>query len=134
MTDRRRRELARIHIDARKLCGNDREAYEDMLEAIVGQRSSKDLDQAGRAKVLRHLAACKAVAPEKRRLIAKIDALLIDAGNLPRSYAEGILRTMTRHSHRAKLEWAAPPLLVKVVAALEIQKRRRLEGAEREAA
>ena len=142
---RRRRELAKIHIGAEQLCGSDREAYEDMLEAVTGARSSKGLDQARRTKVLRHLRACgakfrrakgrrPAVAPEKARLIRKIDALLIDAGNCPRSYAEGILQRMTRHPRRPPLEWAAPPQLVKIVQALEIEKRRRLERAAREAA
>ena len=145
IADRRQRELAKIHIGAKQLCGGDREAYEDMLEAVTGARSSKGLDQAGRTKVLRHLRACgakfrapgggsarkQAVAPEKRRLIRKIDALLIDAGNRPRSYAEAMLKRMTRHPHRTPLEWAAPPQLVKLVQALEIEKRRRQkrEGA-----
>ena len=134
--DRRRRELAKIHIGAKQLCGSDREAYEDMLEAVTGARSSKGLDQARRTKVLRHLRACgakfrsakrrrPAVAPEKALLIRKIDALLIDAGDRPRSYAEAILQRMTRHSHRSPLEWATPPQLVRIVQALEIEKRRR---------
>ena len=148
MKDRRQRELAKIHMGARQLCGDDREAYEDVLEAVTGQRSSKGLDQAGRTKVLRHLRACgaifraprrgsarkEAVASEKRRLIRKIDALLIDAGNRPRAYAERILQTMTRHSHRAPLEWATPPQLVNVITALEIEKRRRERRAARGAA
>ena len=145
MKDRRQRELAKIHIGAKQLCGDDREAYEDMLEAITGARSSKGLDQAGRTKVLRHLRACGAkfrqakgkrpkVAPEKARLIRKIDAVLIDAGDRPRSYAEGILQRMTKYPHRAPLEWATPPQLVKLVQALEIEKRRRLKRAARGAA
>ena len=148
MTDRRRRELAKIHIGAKQLCGDDREAYEDMLEAITGQRSSKGLSQAGRSKVLRHLRSCGAkfraprrgsarktgVAPEKRRLIRKIDALLIDGGDRPRSYAEGILKRMTRHSHRTPLEWATPPQLMKLITALEYDRRRRQARGEGEAA
>ena len=70
-----------------------------------------------------------ASAPRSRRrkalLIRKIDALLIDAGGRPRSYAEGILQRMTRHSRLPPLEWATPPQLVKIVQALEIEKRRR---------
>ena len=123
--DRRRTDLAKIHIGAKQLCGDDREAYEDMLEAIVGERSSKGLDEARRRKVLRHLRTCgakfrsvrrgsarkgAAAAPEIALLLRKIDALLIDAGNRPRAYAEGILQRMTKHAHRVPLQWgeAAP--------------------------
>ena len=137
--ERRRRELAKIHIGAEQIAVGDREAYEDMLEAVVGVRSSKDLDGAGRRKVLQHLVACGAKfrrprkrgrgapAPEKARLIRKIDALLINArgGPRPRSYGERILQRMTSHPHRAPLEWATPDDLVRVIQALEIERRRR---------
>ncbi|MDE0124239.1 MAG: DUF1018 domain-containing protein [Bryobacterales bacterium] len=134
---RRRADLAKIHI-GKEAMGLDRAAYEDMLEAVTGERSSAGLDRTGRRKVLAHMQA-KGVrfrpkrqrrprprpAPERERLIRKIDALLIDAGNRPRLYAERILRRMTRHPHDAPLEWAKPPQLLKVVQALEIEKRRR---------
>ena len=136
---RRRADLAKIHIGAKQIVGHDDEAYRDMLEAVVGVTSSKDLDAAGRRKVLRHLVACGAKfrrprskrgkgapAPEKARLIRKIDALLINAHNgpRPRSYGEAILRRQTSHPHRTPLEWATPDQLVRVIQALEIERRR----------
>ena len=135
LADRRRAELAKIHIGAKQLC-DDKEAYRDMLEAVAGKRSAAELDGAGRRKVLAHMRACgarfgssperrKRAAPEIAPLLRKIDALLIDAGSLPRSYAENILRRMTKHSHRTPLEWARPDQLHDVVAALEYDKRRR---------
>ena len=143
--NRRRAELAKIHIGG-KAMGLDREAYEDLLESLTGERSSAGLDRAGRRKVLAHMRSRgvrfgrprrrkrPAAAPERARLIRKIDALLIDAENRPRLYAERILRRMTRHPHDAPLEWAKPPQLVKVVQALEIEKRRREARAREEAA
>ncbi|MEW5833607.1 MAG: regulatory protein GemA [Pseudomonadota bacterium] len=49
-------ELAMIHIAAQQL-GMDDSTYRDMLWTIARVRSAKDLDQAGRDQVLRHLAA-----------------------------------------------------------------------------
>ena len=135
---RRRADLAKIHIGAKQLGDYSEESYRDMLEAVVGVRSSKDLDAAGRRKVLSHLVSCGVKfrrprkkgrgvpAPEKARLIRKIDALLINArgGARPRSYGEQILRRMTSHPHRTPLEWATPDQLVRVVQALEIERRR----------
>ena len=70
--DRRRSELARIHIGAKQLVGDDDDAYRDMLEAVTGKRSAAELDEDGRREVLEHLAACgvkferKAPAPAPR--------------------------------------------------------------------
>lgn len=49
-------ELAMIHIAAQQL-GMDDSTYRDMLWSIARVRSAKDLDQAGREQVLRHLSA-----------------------------------------------------------------------------
>ena len=153
MTDpRRRAELAKIHIGAKQVC-DDTEAYRDMLRALTGKRSSADLDGAQRRLVIRHLEACGAkfhhprrgsapkqgsgapsrprLGPDVANLIRKIDALCINhpGGRKPRSYAEGILRHMTSHPHRTPLEWARPPDLVKVIQALEIDRKRHAGGA-----
>ena len=137
---RRKAELAKIHIGA-KAMGLDRDAYEDLLESLTGKRSSAGVDRAGRLKVLDHMRSKgvrfgrprgKRRRPSgdgddagKSRLLRKIDALLIARGNLPRSYAENILRRMLKHPHRTPLEWATPSQLVKVIQALEISQRRR---------
>lgn len=135
---RRRAELAKIHIGAGQLLAGEEE-YRDMLEAITGARSAGALDAAGRRKVLDHLKACGATfAPPKRpararpeaeaaSLIAKVDALCINhpSGRKPREWAEGILQKMTKHPHRAPLEWATPGQLHKLVQAIEVDVRRR---------
>lgn len=55
---RRRSDLAKIHIGARQLVGDDEQARRDMLEAVTGKRSAAELDERGRREVLKHLAAC----------------------------------------------------------------------------
>lgn len=138
---RRRAELAKIHIGASQLLA-DEEAYRDMLEAIAGSRSAGALDAAGRRKVIEHLQACGATFRPKPSpakwprprpeaeigdLLAKIDALCINhpGGRKPREWAEGILQQMTKHPHRAPLEWATPGQLHKLVQAIEVDVRRR---------
>ncbi|MYE06690.1 MAG: regulatory protein GemA [Chloroflexi bacterium] len=142
----RRAELAKIHIGAKQLLA-DEDAYRDMLEAVAGKRTARALDAAGRRKVLDHLRACGAVfrparpkwprvrpTAETAELLRKIDALCINhpGGRKPRNYAQGILQRMTRHPHRAPLEWATPEQLADVVRALMID-RRRWERRAREA-
>lgn len=136
---RRRAELAKIHIGAAQLLA-DEEEYRDMLEAVAGKRSAGAMDAAGRRKVIDHLKACgatfvppkrprPAVSPEAEAagLIAKVDALCINhpGGRKPREWAEGILQKMTKHPHRAPLEWATPGQLHKLVQAIEVDVRRR---------
>lgn len=144
----RRAELAKIHIGAKQICDDDA-AYRDMLQAVAGARSAADLDAAGRRRVIEHLRSCGAVfrpsppkragrrqpprprpSPDVEALVRKIDALLINhpGGRKPREYAEGILRHMTGHPHRAPLEWAKPYQLVKVVQALGVDRRRHAGG------
>ena len=120
----RRRELAAIHIAARQ-AGLTDDAYRDMLYAVAGVRSAADLDARGRAQtldLLRGRRKIPAPAPDKRRLIAKIRALL---ESRPDAYAEAILQRMTGHPHRAPLAWATPEQLRKVVAALSYDARRK---------
>lgn len=116
----RNSELAMIHI-AKKELGMADDTYRSMLWACARVSSSKDLDYAGRAKVLAHLKACgwkKPTAPNvtqiKKPLIGKIGALLADM-KLPWSYAEGIAKQMYK---RTKLEWCSPQELSSIVAAL----------------
>ena len=140
----RRKELAKIHLGARQL-GLADGAYRDLLEAVGGQRSAKDLDAAGRRRALAHLrslgadfrppprdedappvrqaagtgaAGASATAPLQR----KIRALL---GTRPEAYAEAILQRQTGHPHRTPLAWASAAQLRKVVAALTYDRQRR---------
>ena len=138
----RQRDLAVIHIAAKQLCGDDREAYEDMLEAIVGKRSSAGLDAAGRRRVIDHLRSCgakigrtrarrPAPRPEIAPLIRKTDAMSINhpTGRKQRSWAEGILQQMTGCARGTPLEWADTKQLQDVVAAIAVDIRRRSREA-----
>ena len=123
--DLRRRELAAIHARARAR-GLREDAYRAMRQSVAGASSAADLDEAGRRKVLDHLAGRAgrpAPHPDKRRLIAKIRALL--GPDRSEAYAEAILQRMTGHPHRAPLAWATPEQLRKIVAALTYDARRR---------
>ena len=135
----RLKELAKIHIGAGQL-GFDDDAYRDFLYSVSGKRSSADLDERGRRKVIRemrrlgvefHPAGKRPLSggPEKRPLLGKIRALLADAGR-PEEYAEAILRNMTKHSHRTLLAWGTPKQLHDVAAALMIDQRRRKERGQ----
>lgn len=136
---RRRSELAKIHIGAKQLFGDDREPYEDMLEEVTGNRSSAGLDQSGRVAVIEHLKSCGAKyrparksglkrnppepPPETARQIRKIRAMLAEDG-LPDSYAEAILQRMCSHPHWVPLQWASGKQLGNVIAALNYRKKR----------
>ncbi len=132
MRDRRNADLAKIHL-AKKQLGLDDDIYRDMLWTLARVRSAADLDDAGRQAVLDHLKARGFTARRKRGptpagdrspLLNKVFALL---GDRPVTYAEGILRHMYRDAAPARLEWANPEQLRKVVAALSYDKRRRAE-------
>ncbi len=146
----RTRDLRRIHLGARML-GLGEDAYRDLLEAETGQRSAGQLDAAGRRRVLDRMwrDGVRFEAPDPRRcaprpqprrdivyLLKKIDALCINhpGGRKPRRYAEGILRQMTGADHRVPLEWAANDQLGAVIAALQIDVRRRAAEEDPDAA
>ena len=136
--DRRRSELAKIHIGAKQLFDDDSD-YRSMLQSVAGVRSAADLDEAGRRKVIEHLKACGAKfaparksglkrnppkpPPETERQIRKIRAMLAEDA-LPDSYAEAILKRQCSHPHRAPLQWASGEQLRGVIAALAVRKRR----------
>lgn len=141
--DARRRELAKIHILAGDLGldtadRNPESEYRSILWAIGRVRSAGDLDHAGRAAVLDHLAqrgkrlrpsapaapefgADPAFAAECVPLGGKIKALLLD-GALHWNYAHGIAARMFNVK---RLEWCRPDQLRAVVAALEKNRRRK---------
>lgn len=135
---RRQAELAKIHIGAKQLFRAE-DDYRDMLQKVTGQRSAAKLNAAQRGKVIEHLASCGAkfaaarksghkgkapkAPPETERQVAKIRAMLAEDW-LPDSYAESILRRMTKHPHRTPLTWAYGHQLRDVIAALEYRRRR----------
>lgn len=137
--DFRRSELAKIHIAAKQLFGDDEEAYRDMLESVAGVRSAARLDEAGRRKVIEHVKACgaefaparksglkrnpPAPPPETELQIRKVRAMLAEDG-LPDAYAEAILKRQCSHPHRVPLQWANSEQLRGVIAALAKRKER----------
>ncbi len=126
--DRRRNELAQIHIAARDL-GLDRPTYEAMLMSVVHTESAGGLDEEGRRRVLDHLRSLgwrpRQPDPDRPRslrgegaraaMIRKIEAFLAEAGR-PWRYALAILR---RQGGPDRLEWATPVQLAAVIAALD---------------
>lgn len=132
--------LAQIHI-AKKQLGLDDDTYRDMLFGLARVRSAADLDHAGRQKVLDHLKASgfKPAAPkqptpgrprnmnhaEKGAMLRKVEALLLSAGR-EWEYAHAMCRQMF---HKERLEFINEAELHKLVAALEVDKRRRADRA-----
>lgn len=132
--DLRARELAAIHV-ARRMLGLDEETYRLMLWTVARVHSAADLDHAGRQAVLDHLRARgfrpsrpgrPRAAPERAALIGKIRALLIAGGHRPDAYADAMARRMFGVD---RYEWLAARDLRRLVAALEIDRRRRLREA-----
>lgn len=133
--DTRRRELAKIHLAAKQL-GMDDDTYRDMLWAIARVRSAKDLDEAGRRRVLDHLKAVgfkpkpgspRAGRPhnlgseERGPQLAKIEAMLTSAGRAW-AYADGIAKKMF---HVDRVTFCNPEQLRKIIAALVYDAKRR---------
>lgn len=134
-SDLRRRELARIHIAKHEL-GLDDESYRAMLWACARVRSARDLDAAGRARVLDHLKACgfkgkrgrphpgsphNLKSEERGPQLSKVEALLADAGR-PWAYVDGMAQRMFGV---ARVTWCNQEQLQKTIAALVYDQRRR---------
>jgi len=134
MDDAYRRQLARIHC-LRKELEMDDDTYRHMLREIGGADSARDLTQAGRAKVIRHLAR---LAGSRRRYpgrphnadiqpqIRKIEALLAEAKR-PWGYALALCKRIAK---KDRLEFCSVDELRKIIAALEYDKRRRPARAD----
>lgn len=128
--DRRRSELAQIHI-ARRDLGMDDATYRAMLISVVQTDSAKTLDEEGRRRVLDHLKShgWRPTKPRRDsarprilrgrgsrgRMLRKIEAFLAEA-NRPWSYALAILK---RQGGPDRLEWAVGGQLAGVIAALD---------------
>lgn len=140
----RNRELAAIHVLASKTLRLDRDTYVALLQRVGKVRSSADLDQAGRRKILdelRRLAgqgqqqmrnavnlpdAPQNVRDEIAGMVTKVGALLAESGK-SWNYAHGTAKRMFK-VHR--VEWLRADQLHKLVAALSYaQKRDRAKGS-----
>lgn len=134
--DRRTRDLAAIHVSAKKL-GMDRGTYEAMLMRTCGVRSSADLDATGRAKVLAELTRLGAPRDPRRGrptnagnepMIRKIEALLVEL-KAPWAYADAIAQRMFGIAFVA---WCRQPAHLRaIIAALDakLRKKQALEAA-----
>jgi phage gp16-like protein len=139
--DLRRRLLAQLHI-AKKQLGLDDATWRAMLWTVARVRSSADLDAAGLQQVRDHLVARGAklgkggdpkrprVARDRERQLAKIEALLADAGR-PWEYlthgSGGKPAMVMRICGVERIEFCLPEHLGKLIAALEYDRRRRRE-------
>lgn len=121
--DYKQQEIAKIHI-AKQQLGMDDDTYRELLTAIGGVKSSKDLTALGRAKLLGHFKAAgfKATNPHPKRpntadtkpQLGKIEALLADMG-LPWDYALAIAKQMYK---KDRLEFCTARELGGVITAL----------------
>ena len=139
----RAHELKLIHAAARQM-GWDEDTYRAILARVTGQASAKDLTARQRTKVLDEFARLGWKSPRHRnprpaaqgqggdlpltgpgwgkdRLIAKIGALLTEAGR-GWAYADGCARKMFRLE---SVRFCDPDQLQKIVAALTYDQRRR---------
>ena len=134
--DHRNGDLSRIHI-AKKQLALSEEDYRLILLKHGGASSSKDLDHAGRQRVLEYFKflgfkpkalsnakrpARPTPAPEKVKLVRRIRAQLISLDRLPDTYADGIAHQMFGLQF---YEWATPDQLHAISAALGAMQRKK---------
>ena len=142
-SNHRNSELAMIHIGKQQI-GMDDETYRAMLWACGRVHSSKDLDYAGRQKVIDHLKKCGFVVVRPKAgnkhpgrphnidseargpQLRKIEALLADAGR-EWAYVDSMAKRMFQVE---RVSLCHEGQLQKGIAALSIdQKRRAGQGA-----
>lgn len=127
--------LAKIHIGKAQLALDD-DTYRALLRSVGGAASAKDLSAEGASKVLRHMESCgfKPTRSGKRRprvagprtaQLAKIEALLADAGR-SWEYVDGMVKRICKVD---ALEFCDDAMLGKLIAALQIDAKRRAERA-----
>ncbi len=128
--DNRTKELATIHMLKKKLGLSD-ENYRVLLEAQTGLTSAGDLEPHQRRAVIAEMQRQTGqkvwhkprvtVPDDKLPMLKKVYALL---DGRPIAYAEGILAQMFKSNAPTCLEWATHAQLHKLIAALEIDRRR----------
>lgn len=133
--DRRRRELAAIHIAATELGlidNGDDAQYRDMLWTVARVRSAAKLDAAGRQRVLDHLRglgwspsgkrrqkAEGAVTDEQLALIRHIWRAMGDSGELRRPGEQGLrayVSRFTRHATPGRSGFSSPEFMTRTAA------------------
>lgn len=132
----RNNHLAMIHIAAQQL-GLDDSTYRDMLWTVARVRSAKDLDNAGREAVLKHLAACGWKDPRhashrrpayrkgsQAALIRHLWTRLAHAGAVQDGSDKALrtyVRTQSAAHHPQRLGWDDANLLPRSVASHVIE-------------
>jgi phage gp16-like protein len=112
----------------------DDDTYRQMLWTVARVESSKDLDEAGRRRVLEHLRAngFKGKQPTSKHpgrphnidaqpQLKKVEALLADAGR-PWVYADTLAKRMF---HVDRVAFCNPDQLQRLIAALSYDQKRR---------
>jgi phage gp16-like protein len=136
--DNRNRDITKIQIARRQLKLSDSQYYVMLLEH-AGVDSSKDLDAAGRARVLAHLvslgfketrSATKRPrrpdpAADRKPLVRRIRAQLISLDRKPDEYADGIAKQMLGDQAPQFFEWCEVRDLYKISQALGIEQQRK---------
>jgi phage gp16-like protein len=132
--DRRRAELAKIHI-AKTERGMTDDEYRYMLHTVAGVTSAADLDAKGRRAVLEHLYGGRVSypgrpknmdLPDRKAQMEKIGALLA-AGKRPWNYAHALARNICRTKDDAPIDslgWVPEEQLYKIITALRKQAQR----------
>lgn len=137
--DRRTSDLKLIHVAIRQL-GLSREDYEAVLWAVGRVQSSKDLDHAGRARLIDHLKHCgfkvqtsertarnhpgrphNITSPQRGPQLRKIEALLTDAGR-EWAYVDSMAKRMFQVE---RVSLCHEGQLQKIIAALTYDQTRR---------
>lgn len=126
-------QLSKIHI-AKKDLGLDDETYRALLGRVAGVRSAKDLNPRQIGAVLAEFTRlgwesapaknqgrkAPAAAPDRAKLVGKIEAFLAEAKR-SWAYADGMALRMFKVE---RVEWLDPQQLQKMVAALTYDARR----------
>lgn len=136
----RNKELAAIHTAKRDL-GMADDAYRDILWSVARVRSAKDLDHAGRMKVLDHFKACgwkpkpkpnewafiDKAAADRQPLLRKI-CMVCKGMKVGKAYAEGAAKRQT--GIERKLELMDQGQLWILAGVLERTRQHKQEAAE----
>jgi phage gp16-like protein len=137
--DNRNRDITVIQIARRQLKLSDSQYYVMLLEQ-AGVDSSKDLDAAGRARVLAHLVKLgfkptrtphskrprrPDPPPDRKPLVRRIVAQLISLDHKPHEYADGIAKQMLGDQAPQFFEWCEVRDLYKISQALNVEQARK---------
>lgn len=125
--DRRRRDIARIHIIAKEL-GLSEDERRDVIFAIAQRRSCSELDYTGLARVRAHFEARvgahprgaqkRATDPQSRKIRALWLALAA-AGKVDDRSEKALLSFVKRQTGRDRLEWCSAAQKAVVIEALK---------------